>query len=294
MSQDDRSRPQWIPLGPCFPQAPVSAGACCLQSPTTIAGTHRTNDVTSERGSIHNLILIRYNMAPPVEWQADGRNLDPLWLEERQTLFRRYCLPGLKLQPHGTTVLLFFDERTPPDYIAAICDQDNLVPVLTSAAANSSEAMLSKVVRGTAEWTNQQSAAGTLLPGDVVSTTRLDNDDAIAGTYLTLANAAYIDKGCPPIEYVYFPTGQEFLASDGSYYRRHYPKNAFGTLYERWNGSPLRTVLHCQHTALLAEHAGHSSALQPPLPQWCIIVHGNNVRNHVRGTPLQAGYFPVG
>lgn len=92
---------------------------------------------------------------------------------------------------------------------------------------------------------------------------------------------------------IYFPTGQEFSVSDGNYFIRNHPNNAFGTLYEKWKGQALRTVMHCQHSQLLKEHAHNSTPLEPGAPHWCMIIHENNVSNRVRGKPVEQGYFPI-
>ncbi len=233
-------------------------------------------------------------MPPPTEWHnGTSYNLDHKWLERRHDLFKRYCLPSLQRQRHEFTALIYFDERTPVDYIDSICSDPFIQPILTSQHATTSEEMLQEVVRGIGAWTWRMQEIGALHVGNVVSTTRLDSDDAISPEYLHLVNSSYEERGCPDEEYIYFPTGQEFSILEGHYYIRNYPKNAFGTLYERWNGQALRTVMHCQHPQLLKEHAHNSTPLEPGTPHWCIIVHENNVRNQIKGKPVEHGYFRV-
>lgn len=250
--------------------------------------------MNAQSRKIHNLVLIRYNMAPPTEWHnGTSYNLDNKWLERRHELFKRYCLPSLQRQRQEFIALMYFDERTPVDYINSICSEHFIQPILTSQHATTSEAMLEEVVRGIGAWTGKMQEIDALHAGDIVSTTRLDNDDAISPDYLQLANDAHLESGCPDEEYVYFPTGQEFTVSDGNYYIRNHPNNAFGTLYERWKGHALRTVMHCQHSQLLKEHAHNSTPLEFGTPHWCMIIHENNVSNRVRGKHAEQGYFPI-
>lgn len=164
--------------------------------------------MNAQSRKIHNLVLIRYNMAPPAEWHnGTSYNLDNTWLERRRELFKRYCLPSLQRQRQDFMALMYFDERTPVDYIDSICSDDFLQPILTSQHATTSEAMLAEVVRGIGAWTGKMQEIDALQDGDVVSTTRLDNDDAISPEYLQLANSSYQERGCPDEEYLlsYWP-----------------------------------------------------------------------------------------
>lgn len=252
-------------------------------------------DQPSDAPRIHNLILIRYNMAPPAEWhEGAAPNLDPGWLNGRLALFRRFCLPSLVDQAGaGPVVLVYFDSRTPPEVIAAVAgEHDFLCPLRTSPEATTSAAMLAEAVRGVSEMLLRMAADGRLRHGDVVSTTRLDSDDAISDQHLALANAAYLAAGAPDDLYTYFPLGQQFIEDQSVYRLLRYPRNAFGTLYERWHGQPLQTVMHCQHTKILDAHS--SVAVAGDQPHWCMVIHGGNVLNRPRGDAAQTGFFPVG
>jgi len=242
---------------------------------------------------IHNLILVRYNMAAPKQWLA-GRavNLDNSWLSGRERLYFDYCLPSLRRQvADGFKVLLFVDERTPTDLISRLRSDDFVYPIFTTEKIDSSEDMLKEIVDKTAEFLEKdrcfQSDNGT----KILATTRLDSDDALSPDYINLANTAYIDQECGKEIYVYFPIGQQYIESSEEYLEFVYPGNAFGTLFEPITDRSIKTVMHVQHTKLIKNHKSVSVGSSDP--HWSMIIHDGNVLNKRRGHASGANFFKM-
>lgn len=131
---------------------------------------------------MQHFILIRYNQgwdpAVPIRIKqvTTGGVIDPLvWLEQRKTLFQRYCLPSLRGQTvRDFRVILSISPATPTGYFDFLKQIDDLDIELHAGAFDRA-----------CKCSLFQRAGSELL-----LTTRLDNDDAIAPAFVERVQAA--------------------------------------------------------------------------------------------------------
>jgi hypothetical protein len=235
-------------------------------------------------------IAIRYNTAAPFkpsQWSGKGRaNLDPVWLVERLGLFDDYCAVSLENQSHKDfTVLVAFDTDTHPDYIRTVClcaKGVDIRPVLVDAG-QSHNARFNAFIESDTD-------------ADFVAVTRLDSDDALAPGFVERVDyyaSREIAKGAADSEplYIALPNGQNFDTASKSYTKHDYVTSAFGTLVEK-RGPGMKGAYSDHHAKMATRYntvvaaSGHA--------QWCIVVHGNNVANVLRGKPMAEPDFTVG
>lgn len=130
---------------------------------------------------MQHFILIRYNQgwdpATPIRIKqaTTGGEVDPhVWLEQRRALFERYCLPSLRAQTaRDFRVMLSVSPKTPAGYFDFLDGIGDLDLELHAGAFDE-----------TCKRTLFQRARGDLL-----LTTRLDNDDAIAPAFVERVQA---------------------------------------------------------------------------------------------------------
>ncbi|MFZ5813452.1 MAG: glycosyltransferase [Thermodesulfobacteriota bacterium] len=201
--------------------------------------------------------------------------LGDAWLSLRFDLFQKFCFPSV----HGQrcqqfTWLVLFDRQTPKRFAGLIKSYEryaNFVPVLCGEY----ESIIPQVVE-----TMRRMSPDT----EWLLTTRLDNDDALARNFTqTVQEAArhLLDQNQLPGNrcYMNLPNGLQY--HDGTLYAFKDVTNAFVSLLEP-AASP-KTVFWVDHPAI------HTKApvvqIQAP-PLWLQTVHGTNVYNYLRGSPL--------
>ncbi len=236
------------------------------------------------------LILMRYNMSPPPAWGRGARaHLDPGWLARRRHLFETYCWPSLRAQTlWDFTLLLFVDARTDPEEVAALTVDSRIVPMRTRPDIDSAEEMLEEVQAGVRRHLDACHPAPP--PGALLATTRLDSDDALAPHYLERLDAA-LRRTAVSAEGAYFnfPLGQQYVVATESYRSYLYTRTAFGTYVEPLNGGPVRTVMYREHTRMI--ELDTVVTVDGERPGWCMVIHGDNVSNNERGTPVAVPGF---
>lgn len=193
------------------------------------------------------------------------------WLNDRMRLLEAYCLPGLAAQTcDDFTWLLLCDESTPGPHVEQLAALVEEVPgsavIPTSTARSSLPAVLSHL----------DPAA------DVLVTTRLDSDDAIAVDFVDRVRG-YLDpfRG---LRYetllLNFSLGRTFDTRTGTLYESFQPQGPFLSLFERLDSeADPRTVYSGNHGRLYQEHPLQVDASGP---SWLQVVHGQNVSNHIR------------
>jgi Putative rhamnosyl transferase len=217
----------------------------------------------SRRQPFVHVVLTRFNALIGYAKDPD-RRIDEAWLEERFRLFDKFCYPSLAAQSVPFNWLVFCDARTPREFLERIEGYSLFTPILTTERLADSDIA---------------NAVAERLPADAshVITTRIDNDDAIAGSYLARVQGAFRRQ---ELEFVNFPIGYDWHA--GRFYYRIALSNTFISLIERvpTDRSQLRTV-HCGEHTQLRRIAPVRQVLSPPI--WQVTVHGGNVVNEVLG-----------
>lgn len=202
------------------------------------------------------------------------------WLDERLDLFRRFCLPSIAAQTTPAfTCLLFCDEATPPDVLAALRRHELELPTLSLA--------LTRAERSPVEAVRQLVGADT----DVLITTRLDSDDAIVDGYLEAVQdyAAPFHHCDLSSLLVNFPRGFRFDAETSIFYERRMPNSPFHSLFERPGRGPVDTVFRSAGTGRYRKGHGNHAMLHEhqvthqdeSMPAWLQVVHAGNVQNRI-------------
>jgi hypothetical protein len=233
----------------------------------------------------------------------------PEWLEERVELFRRLCLPSVASQSTDSfTWLLFCDESTDERTLEQLRREEHRLPNLQVTLTSAERTRIS-IVR-------EHARTGA----DVLITTRLDSDDAIADTYLEAVQdyAESFRRSRHERLLVNFPRGYRLHVPHDRLYGDWMPNSPFHSLFERPRHSTPRGVMSAGH----AELHRHYAALHRRLPMldekgagwharlhqhyathqdesmhaWLIAIHGGNQVSRVPNTAVQLpeGARPTG
>ena len=210
-----------------------------------------------------HFVLTRFNALAGYATHPQ-RRLDPEWLEARFRLFERFCYPSLCAQSVPFEWLVFFDAATPGNFLARIDGYKLVTPVFIDEPL--SDDLIARVVA------ERVSPEATHL-----ITTRIDNDDGFADSYLARVQRCFQGQ---EKEFVNFPLGYDW--KDGRLYYRVARSNTFISLIERIpsDRAQVRTV-HCGPHTDLKSIAAVRQVISPPV--WEVTVHGGNVVNEVRG-----------
>lgn len=244
-------------------------------------GDQLQGDQLQGDGNTAHVLITRFNLATPGR-EATHRQ-SPNWLAGRFDLFERYCLPSVCNQTqHDFIWLILFDIDT-PDWARERIERNRqlypFTPVFTPLFDNDG---WGRFVR---------EAVGPPVPGRIVVTSNLDNDDAIANDYLERLRLA-ARRGWHGGTFALNVTEGLILAKR-RFYRFVHPANAFTTLVEADEARP-QTTMTIRHNELRR----HVRVVQVGGgPGWLQIVHTGNVSNRVRGVMIstpQAARFPGG
>ena len=252
--------------------------------------------------TVQHLIETRFSL------QA-GRPLTREWLEYRLGLLRRYTLPSVAAQTVSSfTWLLFCDESTDAEILEELRMEERRLSTLQLALTGNSRAPLDLV------------RAMVQPDTDVLITTRLDSDDAIAKRYVeriqSYAETFHHSRHERII--VNCPRGYRLQLGDDRprLYRDWMPNSPFHSLFERPRRTSVETVLSGVHETLRRRYAdqrrletlrtggtgGHGRMHQhypthqdESMPAWLIVVHGGNMVNRIPPTAHRqaAGAQPV-
>lgn len=220
-----------------------------------------------------HVLLTRFNL----RLNRSDRGRDEVWLRRRLGLFLRYTVPSVVAQAE------------PPERWIVLCGPSP--EWLVSSLTELHDAPFLRV-RVCAEPFAPELVASLVdaeVPPDVerVITTRLDNDDAIARSYLAAVRAAAAERQTAR-SFINFPRGLQLRS--GRVYRRWDVANAFASAVEPRD--ELRTVFLDEHQHL-GEHGPVVQVAKPDL--WIQIIHSENLANSVAGVrtdpePVQAGF----
>lgn len=191
------------------------------------------------------------------------------WLEERIALLRRFCLPSIAAQTVADfTWLLLCDESTDPEALAVLRSCEREVPTL-AVELTSADRTPRDVVRSRVR-----------ADADVLITTWLDSDDAVADTFVESiqAYAAPFAASAHGTFVVNFPRGYRLDTQAGRLYEEYMINSPFASLFERPRAGPVETVLERSHVML--PHA-HLTQQDESRHAWLIAVHGGNLINRI-------------
>lgn len=238
-----------------------------------------------------------------------GRELSQSWLAERLELLRALTLPSVAAQTtRRFTWLLLCDRSTDPGTLERLREEerssDRLRVVLTGNGTSPVDAVRAEVRRD----------------ADVLITTRLDSDDAIADRYLEAVQeyAGPFHRSSHETLLVNFPRGYRLDVRDRSLYETWLPNAPFHSLFERPRHGVAKTLRSAGHRDLLQQRYARFRRLSPfgdgagathvrihqhyptlqdeSIDAWLVGVHGGNLLNRI-GPPdrrLAPGSEPPG
>lgn len=238
-----------------------------------------------------------------------GNDLTGAWLASRVELLRRFTVPALAAQStEDFTWLVLCDETTPPGVLEQLREEVSTVPSLRIALTGPACAPLTAV------------RAAVRHDADVLITTRLDSDDAVADGYLEAVQdyARSFHRSGHEELLVNFPRGYRLDAREAQLYDTWMANSPFHSFFERpKQGAPL-TVRGTGHRNLRDAYASNRrlqvlgpNGLGAPhvrlhqhyfthqdesMDAWMVTVHGGNLINCIGPLDrrLPAGTLPRG
>lgn len=197
---------------------------------------------------------------------------DRAWLQARIELLRRYCLPSVAAQSAQQLEWLL------------LCDRSTDGDTLATLRAHACDVAALRVIETDAHYAPVAAISAALRPNiDVLITTRLDSDDALADRYLEAVQdyARPFERSEHDTLLVNFPRGYRLDARTATVYETRMPNSPFHSLLERPRRAAARTVLHGNHAFLHEDHVTHQDE---SLPAWLQVVHGGNLFNREAGS----------
>ena len=231
--------------------------------------------------NIHKYILTRFNLTL---WQTDKNSNNTQtaeWLEQRFRLFEQFTLPSVLNQTDKNFKwIVLFSSETPIKYKSRIdeirsrCSQFRAIGV-----APGQSAIFGQIFKEVIE-----NDLGDKEEG-IVSTTYLDNDDALSVHYMetiqNLISANYREIVAQPA-IINFRFGCQYfteqkIASSASYKRNH-----FITLAEPLGSNSIKTVFGYGSHYYIGKHNGIRQIAVEKTDMWLEVIHDKNVINDVR------------
>ncbi|MCQ2343190.1 MAG: putative rhamnosyl transferase [Paludibacteraceae bacterium] len=215
--------------------------------------------------SFQHLLITRFNIR--IDRDID-HPLSEAWLRQRMQLFERYCLPSVMAQTcrQFTWLILMDAASTPPDIrqqMEAYRQLCAIMQVLYLPPLKDISAFYHQLACRYAE------------AHPYILTTRLDNDDVIADTYIEqVQNFARQISQIPSV--ISFPHGAQLFVCDKVALGLHWSANHFVSLLETADDQT-HTIFDFNHVQVsdVAPVVEQDTAL----PAWGELVHQNNVAN---------------
>lgn len=212
--------------------------------------------------TIDHVFLTRFNL-PSAGPESLIRAQDG-WLQSRVRLFERFTVPSVRRQTlAGSFSWIVYLDPQSPDWLV-----DRLAPLVR-------DGVFTPIYREQFTHLDVVADARTLTggKGDILLTTNLDNDDALAVDFVERLHRL-APKGRRMAIYL----GNGIILSGDQAYVRLDPRNAFCSVAEPWDGAESvwrewHNLLH-RHMPIRAERGR---------PAWLQVVHGRNVSNRIRG-----------
>lgn len=210
---------------------------------------------------VDHLILTRFNLPTPgpesLVRAQDG------WLRNRVELFERHTVASVRRQTLSDFTWIVYLDPASPAWLRA-----QLRPLIE-------EGVFTPLWRESVSWREVVRDARTLFPRpqEVLLTTNLDNDDAIAVDFVERLHDAARRH---PSSALYLRSG--IIMRGERVYRNNDPRNAFCSVSETWE-HPI-TAWRDWHNRL---HLHRREIVLSGAPAWLQVVHGQNVSNRARG-----------
>ena len=229
----------------------------------------------------YHYILTRFNLKLWRKDRAYQSTRSENWLERRFQLFEKYCLPSICNQVFKDyTWIVLFDESTPEIYMNRIEEYKTILPQFKPVMVPSSvgfhfvgvfqKAILHDLLLKTSS-----------LDNCVVSTTYLDNDDALSVDYMKVVSENtreyYRDT------FITMHYGLQYFEDLQIANHVKYENNHFITLVEVVSAeNPIKTVYgYGSHGNVYRHPHCRVIGVKEKKPYWVEVVHETNVKNNV-------------
>ena len=217
-----------------------------------------------------HFVLTRFNLRL---WRNDkeGRSVRTLeWLENRFTLFEKYCLPSLANQTcKEFEWIVLFDIKTPDNYkeriqrCQEICHQ--LIPVFVAQEEGRDfrQVFKNEVVKR--------------LEGKRIITTYLDNDDALDIHFVEdlQKRVSNLSNGF----FVFYLNGYQYFTEFGLLLRIRYRRNHFVSVVESADPVTIKTIYGFGSHYYINKIPGAKIEYVKDTPLWCEVIHKRNMGN---------------
>jgi hypothetical protein len=232
---------------------------------------------------IKHFLITRFNLPLFSKDKYGAPTRTDAWLSRRFTLFEKYTIPSVSAQDcEDFHWLCLFAEDTPEKWKTRIDGYKSMsffYPFYLNAQQSCG---LGDYLGGS------DGIIADFLGGDedFIVTTRVDNDDAIHKNMMGRVQEIVHENPLKRRYAINFMYGFQYFEEANFLLRIAYPSNPFLTLVERM---PFyRTVLDFDHSKVEA-HIPTVNVRDSAVPDWIMLVHGNNVDNDIR---LRAGMRP--
>lgn len=230
---------------------------------------------------VFHYILTRFNLKLWREDRQHQSTRSEAWLEKRFQLFETYCLPSICNQVFKDfTWIVLFDESTPDIYQKKIEAYKAVLPAFKPVVVPSSVgihfvgAFQKAVIKDLLLKTST-------LDHCVVSTTYLDNDDALSADFMK----AVSDHTCEYSRdtFITMHDGLQYFEDLQIANHVKYKNNHFITLIESISGDePIRTVYgYGSHGNVYRHPHCDVIGIKTKKPYWVEVVHDTNAKNNV-------------
>lgn len=226
--------------------------------------------------TIKHFLITRFNVKMPSSSLSRQLNeidvaTDTKYLTERFRLFEKYTVPSVKAQTTDNFIwIICFDSKTPTIFknqISALHEQHkHFIPLFINENDDLNEEIKEIICS---------------YEGEISITSRIDNDDAIAISYIEeiqkIAKEQYSEKYA-----VIFNDGFQYNEKDCIVSRYHFPKNHFSSLIEIAS-EPSNIIIDFGHMNI--DDYLPIRDINTPNPMWLEVIHSNNVsnRSHMGG-----------
>ena len=231
--------------------------------------------------NIHKYILTRFNLTL---WQTDKNSNNTQtaeWLEQRFRLFEQFTLPSVLNQTDKNFKwIVLFSSETPIKYKSRIdeirsrCPQFRAIGVAPGQSANFGQ-IFKEVIENDLDGKKE----------GIVSTTYLDNDDALSVHYMetiqNLISANYREIVAQPA-IINFRFGSQYFTEQKIASRASFKRNHFITMAEPLGSNSIKTVFGYGSHYYIGKHNGIRQIVVEKTDMWLEVIHDKNVINDVR------------
>ncbi len=231
--------------------------------------------------NIHKYILTRFNLTL---WQTDKNSNNTQtaeWLEQRFRLFEQFTLPSVLNQTDKNFKwIVLFSSETPIKYKSRIDEIRSRCPQFRAiGVAPGQSAIFGQIFKEVIENDLGDKAEG------IVSTTYLDNDDALSVHYMEMIHnliSTNYNKIIAQTSIINFRFGCQYFTEHKVASRASYKRNHFITLAEPLGSNSIKTVFGYGSHYYIGKHNGINKIISTKPAMWLEVIHEKNVINDVR------------